>query len=164
MSRRSGTRSAASKPKSSASERMGRSFNPQRPPDRLERKSDRRGIGATSGGRAGPLNFEFEIAGREATRPATSEEKPADFTVLRNPPTPPGAPHRRWPTCRPDSSVNPGLQALKAGKLDAFGYDRPILKFNVRRGFRDDAEVLAKLFGAIRRNSSRRFFAPRRRP
>jgi hypothetical protein len=45
-----------------------------------------------SGGRAGPLNFEFEIAGRKATWPATSEEKPADFTVLRNPPRPPGPP------------------------------------------------------------------------
>ena len=73
-----------------------------------------------SGGRAGPLNFEFEIAGRKATWPATSEEKPADFTVLGNLSRPPGAPHRRWPTCRADSSVNAGLQALKAGKLGAF--------------------------------------------
>src|ERR1700733_1549841 len=120
MSRRSGTRSAASKPKSSASERMGRSFNPQRPPDRPERKSDRRKIGATSGGRAGPLNFELEIAGREATRPATSEEKPADFTVLRNPPTPPGTP----PSSMADLSARferepraPGPQSRQAGRV-----------------------------------------------
>jgi polar amino acid transport system substrate-binding protein len=49
---------------------------------------------------------------------------------------------------RPYSSVNAGLQALKAGKLDAFAYDRPIQQFNVRRGFRDDDEVLVQLFAA----------------
>jgi polar amino acid transport system substrate-binding protein len=47
---------------------------------------------------------------------------------------------------RPYSNVNAGLAALKKGKLDAFVYDRPILQFNVRKDFRDDVEVLDKLF------------------
>jgi ABC-type amino acid transport substrate-binding protein len=47
---------------------------------------------------------------------------------------------------RPYPNANAGLEALKDGKLDAFVYDRPILQFNVRRDFRDDVEVLDKLF------------------
>jgi polar amino acid transport system substrate-binding protein len=47
---------------------------------------------------------------------------------------------------RPYPNVTTGLGALKAGKLDAFVYDRPIIEFNVRKGFRDDVEVLDKIF------------------
>lgn len=43
-------------------------------------------------------------------------------------------------------SVSAGLEALKAGKLDAFVYDRPILEWNVRKAFADDVQVLDKLF------------------
>ncbi len=42
--------------------------------------------------------------------------------------------------------VTAGLRALKAGKLDAFVYDRPILEYNVRNGFRDDIQVQDKAF------------------
>jgi polar amino acid transport system substrate-binding protein len=42
--------------------------------------------------------------------------------------------------------VTAGLQALKDGKLDAFVYDRPILEWNVRKGFVDDVTVLDKVF------------------
>jgi polar amino acid transport system substrate-binding protein len=47
---------------------------------------------------------------------------------------------------RPYPSVTAGLDALKAGRLDAFVYDRPILEYNVRKGFRDDVQVQDKLF------------------
>jgi ABC-type amino acid transport substrate-binding protein len=43
-------------------------------------------------------------------------------------------------------SVTAGLEALKAGKLDAFVYDRPILEYNVRKRFQDDIQVQPKLF------------------
>jgi polar amino acid transport system substrate-binding protein len=43
-------------------------------------------------------------------------------------------------------SVSAGLDALKGGKLDAFVYDRPILEWNVHKGYIDDVEVLDKLF------------------
>ena len=43
-------------------------------------------------------------------------------------------------------NVAAGLEALKAGKLDAFVYDRPILEYNVRKWFADDIQVLDKLF------------------
>jgi ABC-type amino acid transport substrate-binding protein len=43
-------------------------------------------------------------------------------------------------------SVTAGLEALKAGRLDAFVYDRPILEYNVRKVFRDDIQVQPKLF------------------
>ncbi len=43
-------------------------------------------------------------------------------------------------------SVSAGLEAVKAGKLDAFVYDRPILEWNVRKAFVDDVQVLDKLF------------------
>jgi polar amino acid transport system substrate-binding protein len=43
-------------------------------------------------------------------------------------------------------SVSAGLDALKAGKLDAFVYDRPILEWNVHKGYIDDIQVLDKLF------------------
>lgn len=42
--------------------------------------------------------------------------------------------------------VTTGLQALKAGKLDAFVYDRPILEYNVRNDFKDDIQVQDKAF------------------
>lgn len=42
--------------------------------------------------------------------------------------------------------VTAGLEALKDGKLDAFVYDRPILEWNVRKGFVDDVTVLDKMF------------------
>jgi ABC-type amino acid transport substrate-binding protein len=42
-------------------------------------------------------------------------------------------------------SVSAGLKALKGGKLDAFVYDRPILEWNVRKGYIDDIQVLDKL-------------------
>jgi polar amino acid transport system substrate-binding protein len=42
--------------------------------------------------------------------------------------------------------VASGLQALKAGKLDAFVYDRPILAWNVHGSFADDVEVLDQVF------------------
>jgi Bacterial extracellular solute-binding proteins, family 3 len=42
--------------------------------------------------------------------------------------------------------VTAGLEALKDGKLDAFVYDRPILEWNVRKGFIDDVTVLDKIF------------------
>lgn len=43
-------------------------------------------------------------------------------------------------------NVNAGLAALKSGKLDALVYDRPILEYDVRQGFRDDVQVQDKLF------------------
>jgi polar amino acid transport system substrate-binding protein len=43
-------------------------------------------------------------------------------------------------------SVSAGLDALKAGKLDAFVYDRPILEWNVHKGYIDDIQVLDKVF------------------
>jgi polar amino acid transport system substrate-binding protein len=43
-------------------------------------------------------------------------------------------------------TVEDGLRALKAGKLDAFVYDRPILEWNRRKDFVDDISVLDKLF------------------
>ena len=43
-------------------------------------------------------------------------------------------------------SVAAGLDALKAGKLDAFVYDRPILQWTVHKGYIDDVQVLDKLF------------------
>jgi ABC-type amino acid transport substrate-binding protein len=55
--------------------------------------------------------------------------------------------------------VTAGLEAIRAGKLDAFVYDRPILAWNVRRGFSDDIDVLDELFArenyaiAVRKNS-----------
>jgi polar amino acid transport system substrate-binding protein len=42
-------------------------------------------------------------------------------------------------------SVSAGLDAVKAGKLDAFVYDRPILEWNVHKGYIDDIQVLDKL-------------------
>jgi hypothetical protein len=45
---------------------------------------------------------------------------------------------------RPYSNVIAGLEALNAGKLDAFLCDRPILQLNVRKDFRDDIQVLDK--------------------
>ena len=44
------------------------------------------------------------------------------------------------------ATVAEGLQALKAGKLDAFVYDRPILEWNRRKDFVDDVTVLDKMF------------------
>jgi len=44
------------------------------------------------------------------------------------------------------SSVAAGLEALKKGRLDAFVYDRPILEWNVRKGFLDDIKVLDKMY------------------
>jgi polar amino acid transport system substrate-binding protein len=43
-------------------------------------------------------------------------------------------------------SIAAGLDALRAGKLDAFVYDRPILEWNVHKGYIDDVQVLDKLF------------------
>ncbi len=43
-------------------------------------------------------------------------------------------------------NVSAGLDALKAGKLDAFVYDRPILEWNVHKGYIDDVQVLDRLF------------------
>lgn len=43
-------------------------------------------------------------------------------------------------------SIPAGLDALRAGKLDAFVYDRPILEWNVHKGYIDDIQVLDKLF------------------
>lgn len=42
--------------------------------------------------------------------------------------------------------VTAGLEALNAGKLDAFVYDRPILVWNVHKGFADGVTVLDKAF------------------
>jgi ABC-type amino acid transport substrate-binding protein len=47
---------------------------------------------------------------------------------------------------RPYANVNAGMEALKAGRLDAFVYDRPILEYSVRKNFRDEVQVLDKLF------------------
>jgi ABC-type amino acid transport substrate-binding protein len=43
-------------------------------------------------------------------------------------------------------SISAGLKALKAGRLDAFVYDRPILEWNVHAGYIDDIQVLDKVF------------------
>jgi polar amino acid transport system substrate-binding protein len=42
--------------------------------------------------------------------------------------------------------VPAGLEALKAGKLDAFVYNRPILEWNAHKSFADDVTVLDKVF------------------
>ncbi len=43
-------------------------------------------------------------------------------------------------------TVADGLAALKAGKLDAFVYDRPILEWVRRKDFPDDVTVLETVF------------------
>jgi ABC-type amino acid transport substrate-binding protein len=42
-------------------------------------------------------------------------------------------------------SLSSGLEALKGGRLDAFVYDRPILEWNIRKGYIDDIQVLDKV-------------------
>jgi hypothetical protein len=265
---------------------MGRSFNPQRPPDRAERKSDRRKIGATSGGPRRPSEFCSKLpaarrrgrpwgdpfirlsvadCGRPRGRPFAS---PSERTNVGKPTKSPRARmlrferfHRarragrrlaryRCALLVTDRQANlgrssrgshrrrhadqrlrhigerahrpaaifererwaPGPQSRQAGRVRV--RSRPIQQVNVRRGFRDDAEVLVQLSAAritlsrlpvgsplrlelavamleemrqqwrgkvlqrylgaddaslrrrhaIRRNSSRRFFGPRRRP